>query len=181
MKSFKVAAIAMASAMTLLPLSATAKEYAGFDLCSPSSLAAVKSAVDKAGGSVARVIDQTFPDEAIVIARNFPLDLTPRSVSVTLYKGNIVYVSIGNAGDLVPAMEAKYGTHFSTSTKDEKVGITTSHHYQNPADNAVEVTISKFEVASNKAIFFSVNYACKDLYKEVEAARESYLKANQKK
>ncbi len=181
MKSFKVAALAMASAITLLPLPSTAKEYAGFELCSASSLAAVKTAIEKSGGDVARAIDQTFPDEAVVIARNFPLDLTPRSVSVTLYKEHIVYVSIGNAGDLVPAIEARYGPKFTSSTKDEKVGITTSHHYLDPADPTVEVTISKFEVASNKAIFFSVNYACKDLYKETEAAREAYLKANEKK
>ncbi len=181
MKSFNVAALAVASAISLLPLPSMAKEYAGFDLCSASSVAAVKTAVEKSGGGVARVIDQTYPDEAIVIAKDFPLDMKPRSISVTLYKGKIVYVSIGNAGDMVPAMEAKYGAKFTTSTKDEKVGFTTNHHYQDPSDATVDVTISKFEVASNKAIFFSVNYACKDLYKEVEAAREAYQKANPKK
>ena len=181
MKTLNAAALVAATALTLLPLASMAKEHAGFDLCSASSVAAVKASVEKAGGSIGRVIDQTYPDEAIVIARNFPLDLTPRSISVTLYKGAIVYVSIGNAGDLVPAMEAKYGTSFTSSTKDEKVGITTSHHYQDPADKSVEVTISKFEVANNKGTFFSVNYACQDLYKEVEAAREAYSKATQKK
>ena len=181
MNTLKAATLVVASALTLLALPSTAKEYAGFDLCSASSVAAVKTAVEKSGGSIGRIMDQTFPDEAIVIARNFPLDLTPRSISVTLYKGTIVYVSIGNAGDLVPAMEAKYGASFTTSTKNEKVGITTSHHYQDPADKTVEVTISKFEVANNKGTFFSVNYACKDVYREVEAAREAFLKANPKK
>ena len=177
MKSLQAVAIAFASALTLLPLHSTAKEYAGFDLCSLSSVDAVKTAIEKSGGSVVRTIDQTFPNEVIVIAKNFPLDLTPRSVSVTLYKGNIVYVSIGNAGDLVPAMEAKYGSKFTTSTKEEKVGITTSHHYQDPADAAVEMTISKFEVANKQGTFFGVNYACKGIYTEVEAAREAHLKA----
>jgi hypothetical protein len=181
MKSLNVAAIAFASAVTLLPLTSTAKVYAGFDLCSLSSVDAVKSAVEKSGGSVVRTIDQSFPNEAIVIAKNFPLDLTPRSLSVTLYKGNIVYVSIGNAGDLVPALEAKYGSKFTTSTKEEKVGVTTNHHYQDPSDPTVEMTISKFEVANKQGTFFGVNYACKDIYKEVETAREAYLKANPKK
>jgi hypothetical protein len=181
MKTLKAAALVAASALTLLALPSTAKEYAGFDLCSASNVAAVKASVEKAGGSIGRVIDQTYPDETIVIAKNFPLDLKPRSISVTLYKDAIVYVSIGNAGDLVPAMEAKYGATFTTSTKDEKVGITTSHHYQDPADKTVEVTISKFEVANNKGSFFSVNYACKDVYQQVEAAREAFLKANPKK
>jgi hypothetical protein len=181
MKTFKAAALALAGAVTLLPLASTAAETAGFDLCGASSVAAVTAAIEKAGGSVARVIDQTFPDEAIVIARNFPLDLKPRSVSVTLYKGAIVYISIGNAGDLVPAMEAEYGSNFTTSTQDEKVGITTNHHFQDTKDKSRELTISKFEVANNKGTFFSVNYACKDLYKEVEAARVAYLKANPKK
>jgi hypothetical protein len=181
MKSFKAAAFAIASVITLLPLSSTAKEYAGFDLCSQSSVDAVKAAVEKSGGSVVRTIDQTFPGEAIVIAKNLPLGPSQRSISVTLYKDKIVYVSIGNAGDLVPDMEKKYGTTFTTTKKDEKVGLTTNHHYQEPADPTVEMTISKFEVASNKSVFFSVNYACKDAYKEVEAAREAYLLANPKK
>jgi hypothetical protein len=181
MKTFTAASLVVASAMALLPLTTAAKEYAGFDLCSTSSVTAVKATVEKAGGSINRVIDQTYPDEAIVIARNFPLDLKPRSISVTLYKGSVVYVSIGNAGDLVSAMEAKYGGNFTTSTKDEKVGITTSHHFQDPADPALELTISKFEVADNKGTFFSVNYACKDMYRQVEAAREAFQKANPKK
>lgn len=181
MKSFKAAAFAFASAITLLSLPSTAKEFAGFELCSPSSTAGVKTAVEKSGGSVVRVIDQTFPNEAIVIAKNFPLDLTPRSISVTLYKGKLVYVSIGNAGDMVPAMEKKFGAEYTTSTKNEKIGVTTNHHYQDPADKTVEMVISKIEMADNKGSFFSVNYACKDLYKEVEAARVAYLKANPKK
>jgi hypothetical protein len=181
MKTFKAVAVAFAGAVTLLPLASSAAETAGFDLCGASSVTAVKAAIEKAGGSVTRVIDQTFPDEAIVIAKNFPLDLTPRSVSVTLYKGAIAYISIGNAGDLVPAMEAKYGSNFTTSTKEEKVGITTNHHFQDPQDKSRELTISKFEVANNQGTFYSVNYACKDLYKQVEAARVAYLKANPKK
>jgi hypothetical protein len=92
-----------------------------------------------------------------------------------------VYVSIGNAGDLVPAMEAKYGANFTTSTKDEKVGVSTNHHFQDPADKTLELTISKFEMAGNKGVFFSVNYACKDLYKVVESARDAYAKSHEKK
>jgi hypothetical protein len=181
MKSFNAAALALAATVTLLPMTTAAKEYAGFDMCSASSVAAVKAEVEKSGGSVTRVIDQTFPDEAIVIAKNFPLDMAPRSISVTLYKGKIVYVSIGNAGDLVPAMEKKYGTTFTTSTRDEKVGLTTNHHYPEPADATVEMIISKIDVANKQGSFYSVNYACKDLYKDVEAARVTYLKANPKK
>ncbi len=181
MNMAKATCLAFSAAITLLPVTSIAKEYAGFDLCSQSSVAAVKAAIQTAGGSVARVIDQTYTDEAIVIARNFPLDLTPRSLSVTLYKGNIVYVSIGNAGDLVPAMEAKYGANFTTSTKFEKVGVTTNHHFQDPADKTLELTISKFEVAINKSVFYSVNYACKDLYKVVGDARDAYTKSLEQK
>jgi histone acetyltransferase (RNA polymerase elongator complex component) len=123
------------------------------------------------------VIDQTYPDEVIVIASNVPVDATRRSVSVTLYKGAIAYVSLGNAGDMVPAIEAKYGTNFTTSRKEEKVGVTNIHHFQDPADPAMELTVSQFTVAANGAIFYSVNYACKAVYTEVERAREAYAKA----
>jgi hypothetical protein len=36
-------------------------------------------------------------------------------------------------------------------------------------------------MAGNKGVFFSVNYACKDLYKVVESARDAYAKSHEKK
>jgi hypothetical protein len=173
--------LCIGAAALLLPAAAQAKYYAGFDLCTAATPAILKNVIEGAGGTVGRVIDKTYPDEIVVIARNYPVEVSPRSVAVTLYKGQIVYISIGNAGDMVPAIEAKYGSNFTTSRKEEKVGITNSHHYTDPTDPALELSISQFEVANNKGSFFSVNYACKDVYQHVEAAREAYTQSNLKK
>ena len=175
MKHLK-ATLFICAAIIAVPMTANANNYAGFDLCGPASAASIKSVVEGAGGAVVRVIDQTYPDETIVIARNYPVNVSPRNVSVTLYKGMVAYISIGNAGDLVQGIETKYGTNFTTSRKEEKVGITNSHHFQDPADTTLELSISQFEIANNKGTFFSVNYACKDLYQQVEKSRQAYVK-----
>jgi hypothetical protein len=167
----------ISAAALLMSAAAHATNYAGFDLCGPATSAQVKSAVEGAGGSVTRVIDQTYPDELIVIARNYPVEVSPRSISVTLYKGQVAYISIGNAGDMVQRIETKYGSNFTTSRKEEKVGITTSHHFQDPLDKDLDLSITQFEIADKKGAFFSVNYACKDLYQQVEKAREAYTRA----
>jgi hypothetical protein len=175
------AALYLCAAFMATSITAHAKPYAGFDLCGPATQASLKSTIEGAGGSVARVIDQTYPDELIVIAKNYPIDTTPRSVSVTLYKGKVAYISIGNAVDMVRGLEAKYGNKYTTSKKEEKVGVTTNHHFQDPADESLELTISQFEIANQQGVFFGVNYACKDLYKQVEKAREAYVKPEAKK
>lgn len=175
------AALCVFAALLAIPMAVQAKSYVGFDLCGPATAASIKSVVEGAGGKVARVIDNTYPDELIVIASNYPVDAAPRSVSVTLYKGKVVYVSVGNAGDMVRGIETKYGNKFTTSKKEEKVGVTNSHHFQDPEDASLELTISQFEIAKTKGIFYSVNYACKDLYKEVEKAREAYTASGAKK
>ena len=169
-------ALSMCAAVLAVPLAAQANNYAGFDLCGAASAASIKGVVEGAGGAVVRVIDETYPDETIVIAKNYPVNVSPRNVSVTLYKGKIAYISIGNAGDMVQGIEAKYGTNFTTSRKEEKVGVTNSHHFQDPVDGTLELTISQFEIAGNKGTFFSVNYACKDLYQQVEKSRQAYAK-----
>jgi hypothetical protein len=168
------ATLCLCAVLSAIPLAANARNYAGFALCAETSVAGVKSVIEGAGGSVVRVIDQTYPDEVIVIAKNYPIEVSPRTVSLTLYKGRLAYISIGNAGDLVPKMEAQYGTQFTTSKKEEKVGITNSHHFQDPADADLELTISQFEVANNKGTFFSVNYACKEVYQQVEQSRQAF-------
>jgi len=180
MKNLK-ATLCVCAAMLATPFAVNAKNYAGFDLCGPATQATIKSTVEGAGGKVVRVIDNTYPDELIVIANSYPIEVSPRSVSVTLYQGKIAYVSIGNAGDMVRGIEAKYGTNFTVSKKEEKVGNTTSHHFQDPEDASLELTISQFEIAGNKGTFYSVNYACKDLYKQVEKAREDYAASGAKK
>lgn len=169
------------AAMTVIPFAANAKNYAGFDLCTPTSQTSIKSVIEGAGGAIVRVIDQTYPDEVIILAKNYPIEASPRNVSVTLYKGRVAYISIGNAGDLVPGIETKYGTNFTTTRKEEKVGITNSHHFQDPSDGELELSISQFEVASNKGTFFSVNYACKELYQQVEKSRKAYSSPSVKK
>jgi hypothetical protein len=168
------AILCICAAIITVPVTANANNYAGFDLCGPASSASIKSVVEGAGGTVVRVIDQTYPGETIVIAKNYPINVSPRNVSVTLFKGMVAYLSIGNAGDLVKGIETKYGTNFTTSRKEEKVGVTNSHHFQDPADSTLELTISQFEIANNKGTFFSVNYACKDLYQQVEKSRQEY-------
>jgi hypothetical protein len=180
MKNLKFALI-ICGATIAIPTAANAKNYAGFDLCGPATATAIKGTVEGAGGTVTRVVDKTYPDELIVIAKNYPIEVAPRSVSVTLYKGKIAYISIGNAGDLVQGIETKYGTNFSTSRKEDKVGITNSHHFLDPSDEALELTISQFEIANKQGTFFSVNYACKDLYMQVEKSREAYTKSDVKK
>jgi hypothetical protein len=180
MKHLKITLCICASLITI-PVAVNAKSYAGFDLCGPASPASIKSAIEGAGGAVVRVVDQTYPDETIVIAKNFPVDVSPRSVSVTLYKGKIAYISIGNAGDMVQGIETKYGTNFTVSKKEEKVGKTTSHHFKDPSDDTLELTISQFEIANNKGTFFSVNYACKDLYQQVEKSRQGNASQEKKK
>jgi hypothetical protein len=174
-------ALCLCAATLLVPAAATAGSYAGFDLCEPATPDAIKKTIEGAGGLVTRVVDQTYPDELIVIGKNYPIAVAPRLISVTLYKGKVAYISIGNAGDLVPGIEAKYGNDFRTSKKEEKVGITTSHHFQDPSDKSLELTISKFDVANQKGTFFSVSYACKDLYAQVEKAREAFTKPDAKK
>ena len=179
MKKLKLTLLAIATTV-LFPGAANAKSYAGFDLCSPTTAATLKGAIEKAGGAVTRVIKDTHPDELIVIAKNYPIDVSPRSVSITPYKGQIAYISIGNAGDMVQGIEAKYGTKFTTSKKEDKVGITTSHHFLDPSDERLELTISQFEIANKQGTFFSVNYACKDLYAQMEKSREAHTKLNSK-
>jgi len=174
-------AICLCAATLLVPAAATAKGYAGFDLCEPATPDAIQKTIEGAGGAVTRVVDNTYPDERIVIGKNYPVEAVPRLISVTLYKGKVAYVSIGNAGDLVPAMEAKYGTDFRTSKKEEKFGVTTSHHYQDPSDKSLELVISRFEIPNKQGTFYGVNYACKDLYAQVEKAREVSPKPNAKK
>lgn len=180
MKNLKTPLFVFA-AILAVPMAVQAKNYAGFDLCGPATQATIKSTIEAAGGKVGRVIDNTYPDELIVIASKYPIESTPRSVSVTLYKGQVAYISVGNAGDVVPVLEAKYGKKFTTSRKEEKVGITNSHHFQDPDDATLEVIISQFEIAGNKGTFYSVNYACKDLYKQVEKAREAFAASGAKK
>jgi len=156
---------------------AQAKTYAGFELCAPATPAAVKQVLEAAGGSVARVIEDSYPGEAIVIAKNYPVEGTARSLSVTLYQGQVAYVSVGNVGDMVPGLEARYGSQFTTTRKEEKVGITTNHHYRDPADPQLELTISRFEIAGNKGTFYGVNYACQALYQAMETARKAFAPA----
>jgi hypothetical protein len=177
MKSCKLAAIVMVCSLACAPAISVAKEYLGFDLCGMGTAATIKATFEKSGASVTQMVNNLYPDEVVVIAKNYPVENSPRNISVALYKYQIAYISVGNAGDLAKAIETKYGATSKTSKKEEKTGITTNFYYYDKADSALELTVSQFDVSGSGGTFFGVNYACKSLIQQLEDGRSETKKA----
>jgi len=151
----------------------TAKDYVGIDLCGKATLAEMTELLRLKGASIKS--DYRSLDYETIDATGFVVEGVSLDISVTLFREEVMEVSLSDVSDFSELIPAKYGKHVKFHHSIDEDGSLRKWSYLDRSFKAADISVSRYIGFSSAYDKVSLTYSCKPL--EAEHTRSVRLSA----
>jgi hypothetical protein len=170
----------------ILTLSAQAKEYIGFDLCSNINKQSIKDIADKHNTSnVTEGVRNWSNNDIYVLVDQYLIGNKLYYVNLQLYKGKLIEIGIRDPGVLLDYITAKYGNNYAKITEEYNSGVSSKNYFYGiKEDPSAQIVFSEHKLVNQIGEagepYYSLAYHCTILYKQYVADKVAYKNKSDK-